>query len=693
MNAPYDISLIIDTQGEIIHSGDATAQKTGLSVDMIIGKCIWDILDPQVSKYFKEWLNKVLTDKKPLRVENNQTLGEGLPAIYDTWSYPILDAAGEVTFIVIMSRENSALQQAQQEPYQSKRKLEAILDNVDNRVFLIDQSGDLIYANQGKANQIIYPLSDLKSAPKKFFDRFIVLDADGNPFSREKLPGSAALRGEQAPPVILRYKLHEAQAEHWLIIRATPVFDENGNIKYAAIITSDITDLKQAQLEVEKAHQELEKRIAIRTSELSRAIQGLQKEIGIRKEAEQQAHENAAHAQALARIAQHLSAQLDLKTVLNTICREAAQVVVSMPTSLASVFLYNQEQDAFIKSASYSVRIQPDFWTTVPREIYETWLKAYVTTILVPNINDLEHIDAIDLPKDFPNSSYLSVSMWSQGEIIGYLSLLFLDEDQLPSESEVALIEAIASQATTAIINSRLFEEVTAARNRLQQVSQKMVQVQENERRYLARELHDEIGGLLTSLRINLDMIAQTQKHTKNNPLAQAQELAEQLINHIRELSLDLRPTMLDDLGLLPALLSFFEQYSMRTNIVIDFKHNGIKRRFPPQIETTAFRSIQEALTNIARHADVDYGAVRIWVKDNLLKLQVQDEGKGFDLQEFELNNRTSGLSGMRERVNMVQGSLEIETFPGQGTCLSEELPLLIIQERNVDENFDTISR
>jgi signal transduction histidine kinase len=311
----------------------------------------------------------------------------------------------------------------------------------------------------------------------------------------------------------------------------------------------------------------------------------------------------------------------------------------------------------------------------------------------VPNIYTLERYDEVIIPDNFPIYTFLSVSMYHESELIGCLDLVSLDEIQLPSKQEIALIQAIANQAATAIANAKLFEEVTFARNQLQQISLKLVQVQEQERRFLARELHDEIGGLLTSLRINLDLAARSPEAVQNLPLIQAQELADELIKQIREISLDLRPTILDDLGLLPALLSYFEQYSKRTRIAVDFKHKGIERRFSPSIETTAFRSIQEALTNIARHANVGTAAVRIWANDECLYFQIKDEGKGFDFKKVEHLLNTSGLSGIRERVKMCQGNLDIEAIPNQGTCLTVELPLNIDQEGARINDFDCTGR
>jgi signal transduction histidine kinase len=159
--------------------------------------------------------------------------------------------------------------------------------------------------------------------------------------------------------------------------------------------------------------------------------------------------------------------------------------------------------------------------------------------------------------------------------------------------------------------------------------------------------------------------------------LTRANETAVQLLDRIREISLDLRPTLLDDLGLLPALLVQFERFTARTNIQIHFKHSGLENRFSSQIETVAFRIIQEALTNVARHAKTGEAYVRLWVDQQFIRLQVEDHGVGFYPQVALTSTQTSGLSGMQERVGLCNGQFEIESEPGQGACLTVELPLL----------------
>ena len=191
------------------------------------------------------------------------------------------------------------------------------------------------------------------------------------------------------------------------------------------------------------------------------------------------------------------------------------------------------------------------------------------------------------------------------------------------------------------------------------------VLLEENERRNLARELHDEIGQTLTGLKLRLEA-GQTQE---------ARGLVEELMSSVRNLSLDLRPAMLDDLGLLPALLWLFERYTNQTGVKVAFEHDGLGGRFGSESETAAFRIVQEALTNVARHAGAGNVVVRVWADGRTLGVQIDDGGKGFDPKAVG-NGKTGGLSGMRERAAALGGQLTLESKPGEGARVMAELPL-----------------
>jgi PAS domain S-box-containing protein len=257
---------------------------------------------------------------------------------------------------------------------------------------------------------------------------------------------------------------------------------------------------------------------------------------------------------------------------------------------------------------------------------------------------------------------------------IGLLQLSDRYQEEFTQDDEAILVQ-LAQMASIAIEKARLFEEVHHSREQLQALSQRLLEVQETERRFIARELHDEIGQVLTGLKLTLGMSTHLGAGAAASSLNYAQTLANDLIARVRDLSLALRPAMLDDLGLLPALLWLFERYSAQTNVHVDCKHVGLEgRRFGAAVETAAFRIVQEALTNVARHARVSSVMVRLWSDPNRLGVQIEDSGIGFDPQATSATS--SGLAGMHERASALGGHLTIDSAPGSGTRILVEWPL-----------------
>jgi PAS domain S-box-containing protein len=212
----------------------------------------------------------------------------------------------------------------------------------------------------------------------------------------------------------------------------------------------------------------------------------------------------------------------------------------------------------------------------------------------------------------------------------------------------------------------------------LQALSRRLLEVQEEERRHLARELHDEVGQLLTGLRLLLKPAGDAQAGAGSSRLEQAQAIVDQLLDKVRSLSFDLRPAVLDQLGLMPALHELFENYTKQTGVHVHFQHQDVEGRFAPDVETTAYRIVQQALTNVARHAGPLKGGVtvRVWTTEDRLSVQIEDRGRGFDAEAVLATPRSSGLAGMRERVMLLQGELAIDSRPGAGTQITAELPL-----------------
>jgi signal transduction histidine kinase len=214
--------------------------------------------------------------------------------------------------------------------------------------------------------------------------------------------------------------------------------------------------------------------------------------------------------------------------------------------------------------------------------------------------------------------------------------------------------------------------ELSVKNNQLQTLSRRVLEAQENERRRVAVELHDEIGQLITGLKFILE------RNQDDTPaqLAEARAVANELMQRVREISLNLRPSVLDDFGLSAALNDLLKRFSSQTKIKIHHNVNPLdESRFDKALEIAVFRVAQEAFTNIARHAGVDEASVLLTIAPSRLQISIADSGKGFDFTQTDAG-ATTGLSGMAERVNMAGGRFNLQSAPGKGTLILAEFDL-----------------
>jgi PAS domain S-box-containing protein len=214
----------------------------------------------------------------------------------------------------------------------------------------------------------------------------------------------------------------------------------------------------------------------------------------------------------------------------------------------------------------------------------------------------------------------------------------------------------------------------------LQGLSQRLIEAQEAERRKIAIELHDEIGQVLTAVQLNLRGIVEFEE-AKDVParLEETIGLTQQLLQQVRELSVDLRPWMLDQLGLVPSVRWYADKQAQRGKIKLDFTTENITGRFSPIIEITSYRLIQESMTNILRHAQATEVSISLVNTDGVLVTEICDNGIGFDagkIKEKPIGQRGLGAIGMKERVTSIGGTLEITSQPGKGTSIKFRLPL-----------------
>lgn len=219
--------------------------------------------------------------------------------------------------------------------------------------------------------------------------------------------------------------------------------------------------------------------------------------------------------------------------------------------------------------------------------------------------------------------------------------------------------------------------DLANAEERLRTLSTELILAHEQEQRRIAREMHDELGQDLTALKLLIGRGKDARgEEAKQQSLIEAGEISETLLQAVRDICSRLRPQVLDDLGLIAGLSVHLKNFGSRSGLVIEFEHGAIdERELTPIVQSVVFRVIQEAVTNVARHANSQNARVNVAMDGEALVFSIEDDGCGFDMEKVR-ENPSTGLSSMVERLLLVNGLCEIATAPNRGTKITARIPL-----------------
>jgi PAS domain S-box-containing protein len=407
-------------------------------------------------------------------------------------------------------------------------------------------------------------------------------------------------------------------------------------------------------------------------------LMGVSRDISEMKRSEQELKRRADEFSALYEITRDLAAQYDLQALLQAIVDRATNLL-SAPGG--GIYLYDNERGDLHFEA---VRGTHSALTGTRLAIGEG-MAGRVAQSRQPLIVDDYRVWQFRSPKfaGIPITAVVEVPMLFRGELIGVLAVYEFDTAKRKfTKADVRLLELFAAHAASAVHIATLFEQVRAGRERLQILSSNLIRAQENERRNIARELHDEIGQELTGIQLNSQAIESSLSDESARALLRDNmRTIEQVLQQVRNLSLDLRPSILDDFGLTAALRWLVNRQAQRAGPAIELKLDSLEERPPTDIETACFRVAQEALTNIMRHANANRVLIELRQSSQELQLVVQDDGIGFNLQtalERGIGSQSMGLVGLKERVVLVGGRIEIRSEPGRGTRVQAVFPMAI---------------
>jgi PAS domain S-box-containing protein len=417
---------------------------------------------------------------------------------------------------------------------------------------------------------------------------------------------------------------------------------------------------------------------------------GAVQDITERKQIEEATRLQAERAQLLADISQATSeVGLDYQRVLETITQRTAELIGD-----ACMILQLLEDRQHLRPAA--------FYHSNPQALslmQELLLNARTGSLDTPISESLLAGDPVWIPEVTPEevrpsippefrrfvdrfgfSSLLVVPLRVRGQVIGILSLSRNESGEPYTLGDKILVQDIADRAALTIQNAQLFEQVQGARERLASLSHRLLEVQEAERQTLTSELHDRVGQNLTGLSINLQNIKALLSDEMERNLVtnfdDAQALVEDTTLQIRDIMAELHLPELEEYGLAAALEIYVERAASRGNLeLIADLPDLAPPRLPANIRIAVFRAAQEAITNVLKHANATRLGVSLEERDGLIRLRVEDDGKGFEPDlTFQKEVQTWGLKIMRERIESIGGEVQLESRPGEGTRVTFEI-------------------
>ena len=393
---------------------------------------------------------------------------------------------------------------------------------------------------------------------------------------------------------------------------------------------------------------------------------------------------------------------LDYKNVLDALVQRTAELI----GDACIIMLFSDDGQQVFPGAIYhrdratQARLRKAFNRFKPYSTDNQYFRTLLSgsSIYVPVVNEVEFRimfapEIQPIIDDRGISSFISVPLRVQKCVIGGLVIARDSHGALYTHDDHILLQDLADRAALTIQNARLFEQVQEALRRLEALSGRMLAVQEEERRTIARELHDEIGQTLSGVMMQLGtakgLLPKSAKSARSI-LDQAEALIQQTLECSRMLIAGLRPPVLDDLGLAPAIRRLGSEFQEEAGTHVEIDTTGLPERLPASIEVALFRIIQEALTNVRKHAQAQQVSITLAKEDGKVLLSVQDDGVGFEKQitpspssgalilkgSWLIPAGHFGLIGIQERATQLGGQLNLTSAPRQGTTLRVEIPL-----------------
>ncbi len=629
LNRLPDGLFTTDHEWRITYFNPAAEKITGFSAQDAVGMYCKDVFKNSICENDCA-LKRAVAENQDIHnreYEITNIEGRKIPIICSTSAFR--DTLGQVTGGLEIFKDITEIKKLQEEIARRERKYHRVFEGSHDMIYTTNLKGDILDVNQAGVELMGY------KTKKDLRDRLKAADLYRRPADRDTFLSHITEKGF-VKDYEAEFKTRDGSLLHVLISSRMYENAQSGGVEFEGII-KDITRRKQSE---EVIHQ--------RNRELS----------------------------LINSIAVALNHTMDFKQILKATLEKVIQV---LRLERGGLFLIDHEVRR--------IKLQARF--NIPEAVVEeTDEIVFNDTMLMKHI--LEETTGLPPEASFPvfhiryRSTGSQTNLWLtcflitfKGKAIGFFGLS-IPKERVLSHHEIHLMGSLGNFIGGAIENTQMMATIRRHRQELRRLTEKLFQSQEEERRRIARELHDEAGQSLTAVKLGLDRLEE--KHAATHCLAgeigEIRQMIQRTASEIRRMSYHLHPTLLSDLGLEPALNLYLNEIQKHSGLDIDFQIIGFDRRINADMETVLYRFSQEALTNTLKHSGAESFTLAIIKSFPRIIFLAEDDGTGFDAEIIGKDKRSLGLLGMRERASLLNGTFALRSSPGGGTRIRIEIPL-----------------
>lgn len=626
--------IITDQHANIIWANSAFSEMTGYPMEALLGENMRLLKSgAHASDFYKELWETVSSGRVWQGTMTNRRK-DGSTYVEEQTITPVLNRAGKITHYIAIKQNIDARQQAQKALEDERQRLFSLLNELPAIVYLKDPNYRIRFANREFITQF---------GPPNGENCYQIIRGRDTPCeecpTRDVLAREGPQKWESRYPNGRVFQLYDY-----------PFKDVDG-ADLVLQLGIDVTERVEAEEELEQSNRDL--RILSQAERAQRQL-----------------------AETLSAASQAFAQTLQVDRVLEILLDYIAQLI---PFQKATVLLMEDEENLrlrYVSNWSSNGKEKPGIGTLFDLEDFPILkeLLAEKTPLQLHDVSCLPGVGS-DFDQESPVVSWIGVPMLAGGLLIG-VCCLDRNQRELLTQEHMKWVDTLVQQAAVNVYNSLLFEQVRLGNERLLALSRRLVDIQEQERRSIARELHDEASQALSSLVVNLRLL-EREVHKPDAILAEIAEMKgalESVMENLHRLAMNLRPASLDHLGLVAALRQHAQWIRQRFELPVEFVSVGITERLDPEIETALYRIAQEAINNILQHAKATQAGILLEQRGENIVLIIEDNGVGFEPSLLDETDRL-GIFGMRERADMMGGVLVVETSPGKGTTIFVEAP------------------